>query len=196
MEFQDRLSFREIEPEDAAFCLELFLASREREFAPLPEDIRSQLAMHQYEIYRAGLRSSYPNAEQCMVSISSDGTANQPAGFIFIADFADHLRIIDLAVHPRFRNRGIGSLVLQTLMQRCGRSGKIMRGAVTPYNPARRLYARLGISELSSEHGYIQLEWVPHQTERDGAAPFFAGNNAADADTVSRDDFRSQQENP
>ncbi len=147
---------------DEPFLFELFVTSRERELSPLPTEVRALVARQQYDVYRRGLVSTYPKAEHLVVELSSQRDGNgptMPTGMILVMEDGDSLLIIDLAIHPSHRNRGLGQAVLEAMMNRCRQSGKVLRGSVTPYNPARRLYARLGIAERQADHAYIALEW-------------------------------------
>src|SRR5690606_35816364 len=49
------ISFRPVQPSDADFVYEMFVASRERELAPLPSPMRDVLARQQYDVYRRGM---------------------------------------------------------------------------------------------------------------------------------------------
>lgn len=156
-------SLRLAETSDEDFLYEIFVASRERELGPLPPEVRDTLAKQQYQFHRNGLKTEYPDAEQFVMLAPAGSTDVEtgPVGMIILADRPDALWVVDMALHPDRRNAGLGAAVLQSLMDRCRSSGKIMRGSVTPYNPARRLYARLGVKEIGQERGYISLEWRP-----------------------------------
>lgn len=178
-----RLLFRNLEPGDERFRLQLFVTSREREFSALPDEIRSRLAMQQYESYLSGIRASHPEAQHLVFSLPDAAHPAPAAGMISLAECGDHLLVIDMAVLPHFRNRGIGALVLEAVMDMCRKTGQVMRGSVTPYNPARRLYARIGIKELDADHAYIPLEWHPEQPFLPQPISSASGSAAAKGDT-------------
>lgn len=149
---------------DDRFLFELFRSSRERELLPIPPAIRDAFTQQQFNIHRMGADATYPEAEHLIIEVLSliDGvTLPTPAGQILIERNDERVLIIDLAIHPAHRNGGLGTVVLEMIMEQCRKDGKILRGSVTPYNPARRLYARLGIVERPSGNGYIGLEWRP-----------------------------------
>jgi len=151
-------------PGDEAFLYEMFVASREREFGPLPAEMRDTIAREQFAILQNGVKTDHPDAQQFVViAPNTSGDVEIRVGMLLLAEHPDALWVIDLALDPAHRNRGFGSAILRSLMESCRRSGKIMKGSVTPYNPARRLYARLGIRELGADRGYIALEWRPEQ---------------------------------
>jgi GNAT superfamily N-acetyltransferase len=155
-------SLRPAGPADEDFLFGIFVASRERELAPLPSEMRAVLAQQQYCIHKSGVGADFPEARQ-FILLAADSA---PAGMVILAKRPGVLWVIDMALHPDHRNAGLGAALLQSLMDECRQSGRIMKGSVTPYNPARRLYARLGVTELGAEHGYIALEWRPGEDRR------------------------------
>lgn len=161
----DRQPFllRPAEAKDTDFLRELFVSSRERELAPLAAEIRDAVAHQQYRLHRSGIESEYPDARQLIVLAPPQSTVKTPVpiGMIVLAERPDVLWVIDMALRPDRRDMGFGTALLEHLMEECRLSGRIMRGSVTPYNPARRLYVRLGITEFDAGHGYISLEWRP-----------------------------------
>lgn len=163
-------ALRVAEPEDEAFLYEMFVASRERELAPLPEELRETIARQQYGIQQGGVEADYPDAQRFVVLGGGDrpGGPGAPVGMIILAVRPDTLWVVDVALHPGHRNRGLGAAVIGSLMDTCRQSGRTLKGSVTPYNPARRLYARLGIRELATERGYIALEWRPESLPATG----------------------------
>ncbi len=149
---------------DDVFLFELFVFSRERELSPLPAAIRDIVARQQFESYGVATTTTYPKAENLIVEVplAVDGLSMPAAaGRLLVDDNDERLLVIDMAIHPDHRNRGLGAALLQMMMEKCRRDGKILQGSVSPYNPARRLYARLGITERQAGHGYIGLEWRP-----------------------------------
>src|SRR5688572_27561105 len=156
-------SLRPSVPGDDEFLYEMFVASRERELAPLPADMRDTLARQQYGIYRRGMSAAYSDARNLIVLGPARPAVPErvPIGALSLAERPDTLWLIDLVLHPDHRNRGWGTAILTSLMETCRRERRILKGSVAPYNPARRLYARLGLKEFGGERGYIALEWRP-----------------------------------
>ncbi|MGK7929416.1 MAG: GNAT family N-acetyltransferase [Spirulina sp.] len=87
---------------------------------------------------------------------------NEPIGRFYIYDReSDRVRLIDIALLPQYRNQGIGTQLIQQLQARVVLMGKPLRLYVENFNPARRLYERLGFSYLEGDGGYLQMEWTP-----------------------------------
>lgn len=156
--------FRRAETSDEPFLFELFVTSRERELLPLPAEFRDRFARHQYDIFCAGIRDNYPGADHFVLDMclaEEDQIIIAPAGGIVFIEGDHSLLLIDLAIQPAHRNRGIGSAVLKIVMDRCRESKKAITASVTPYNPARRFYARHGFIEKQTQADYIGIEWRP-----------------------------------
>ena len=75
------------------------------------------------------------------------------------------LVVLGLAIGAISGMVGVGggkTVIKDVIFAEAIRCGKIARASVTPYNPARRLYARLGVSEVPLENSpMIGLEWLP-----------------------------------
>lgn len=68
--------------------------------------------------------------------------------------------IIDITLLPPWRNRGIGRQLLLDIMDFAGKQGRSITIHVETFNPAMRLYKRLGFRALSVTNGvYHLLEW-------------------------------------
>ena len=70
------------------------------------------------------------------------------------------LHIVDQALMPRWRNRGLGTAIMTALMQEAAANGLPLRLSVmSGNNAAIRLYRRLGFVPVSTEPPSIGMEW-------------------------------------
>ena len=84
----------------------------------------------------------------------------EPAGRLYVHRGPSDIRIMDIALAPAFRGRGIGTGLLRTLIVEAEESGRKLSIHVETNNPARRLYERLGFRP-AGEHGvYVLMERV------------------------------------
>ena len=60
----------------------------------------------------------------------------------------DEIRIVDIALLAEFCNRGIGTTLLRGLQSEAAAAGKPLRIHVERFNPALRLYERLGFRQI------------------------------------------------
>lgn len=73
------------------------------------------------------------------------------AGFGFVAE---HIPEVSIAVYGEFRGRGIGSLLLGSLIVRArAHDVRALSLSVSPDNPARHLYERVGFVEVARDAG-------------------------------------------
>jgi ribosomal protein S18 acetylase RimI-like enzyme len=100
-------------------------------------------------------REHYPNTSFDVIVL--DG---RPVGRLYVARWTGEIRIVDIALLPEFCNRGIGTRVLRDLQVEAAAAGKPLRIHVERFNPALRLYERLGFRQLEDKGVYLFLEWV------------------------------------
>lgn len=74
----------------------------------------------------------------------------RPIGRLYVARWDTEIRIIDIALLPASRNGGIGSTILNDLLAEGTREAKRVTIHVEMFNPALRLYERLGFRNWAS----------------------------------------------
>jgi ribosomal protein S18 acetylase RimI-like enzyme len=84
-----------------------------------------------------------------------------PVGRLYVARWPAEIRVLDVALLPAYRNRGIGSLLLEQLLGEAAEAGKRVRIHVERTNPALRLYLRLGFRLVADQGVYLLMEWAP-----------------------------------
>jgi len=110
----------------------------------------------QFDAQRAHYQTYAPQSEWLVILL--DG---QPAGRL-IVDRSDAQRIAlkDIAILPEFRGRGAGTYVLQALIEEARAAGKQLLLHVEAFNPALKLYQRLGFRPTGVQRGvYEEMVW-------------------------------------
>ncbi len=156
------LASRPMTDDDLPFIGALYASTREHEFAPLgwpAEQLRSFLAQ-QHELQHRHYRSHYPDAESLILE-----QGRKAIGRLYFEQRADALHLIDLALMPHLRGRGIGGAILADLIAAARAAGRKVSLQVVHHNPARRLYDRLGFRAVEDGGAYLRMEW-----EEEGAA--------------------------
>ena len=69
------------------------------------------------------------------------------------------IRIIDIALMPEYRGKGIGGGIMQALLDEAAACNKSVSIHVEHNNPAMHLYQRLGFRHVSDEGVYYLMEW-------------------------------------
>ncbi len=64
---------------------------------------------------------------------------------------------LSVGVVPRHRGRGVGSLLLEALIEAAGKRYPALSLSVEPDNPARRLYERHGFQVVGTVDGSLTL---------------------------------------
>jgi ribosomal protein S18 acetylase RimI-like enzyme len=142
---------------DLPFLRRLYISTRWEELAIVStwsdeqkvEFLESQFALQRYHYLTYYPASAWGVLEQNGV----------PAGRIYIDRQAGLMNVIDIALLPEWRNRGTGTALMQAVCEEARAAGKAVSVAVEKYNPAQRLYRRLGFREVSDEGVYWFMEW-------------------------------------
>ena len=117
---------------------------------------RGAFVEQQFTAQDAHYRENYPGATLDLIEV--DGA---PAGRLYVHRGPSDIRIMDIALAPAFRGRGVGSSLLRSLMAEADASSRKLSIHVEMNNPARSLYDRLGFLP-AGEHGvYVLMERPP-----------------------------------
>ncbi len=113
----------------------------------------------QFEAQRRHYSEHFPDA--AFLVIVRDG---RPAGRLYVDRGLASIHIIDIALLPEHRRAGIGSHLLAELLAEGDREGKAVSLHVEHFNPAMRLYERLGFRGIEDTGVYYLLERPPGAT--------------------------------
>jgi len=147
---------------DDTFMLKVYVSVRSEEMQAWGWDEAQAAAFcyMQYELQQRSYRMSYPSAELYKVTF-----AGEEAGKLHVAEGEDALTIVDIALLPAYRRRGIGSALIKQLQHQARRTGRSVRLTVRAGNPAAGLYARLGFRECESDEVNISMIWSASQND-------------------------------
>ncbi len=107
----------------------------------------------QFEAQRRGYAADFPSAEHCIVLVEG-----QPAGSLLCAELEAEYRIVDLAIVPPLRNRGLGASAIAVALERAAALNKPLTLSVRRDNQAAlRLYHRLGFNEIAADALFIRM---------------------------------------
>jgi len=151
------VTLRPERPADEVFRYALFCDSRQPEFKLLlAPDVYEQVMRHQFHAQTVSYRRQFPDARFDI--IEHDG---RPIGRIVVDRPGTMLDIVDQAIVPELRGRGIGTAVMRSIMDEADARGLPVRLKVASSNdPSMRLYVRLGFVPIRSEPLYVELEWT------------------------------------
>jgi ribosomal protein S18 acetylase RimI-like enzyme len=152
------ITLRPVRPEDREFLFRVYASTREEELAltDWDEEQKRVFLEGQFGAQDAWYRERYAGATLDVVE-----AGGVPAGRLYVHRREREIRLMDVALLPEHRGRGIGSSLLHDLIAEAAAAGKRLTIHVEEYNPARRLYERFGFRKIG-EHGiYHLLEWTP-----------------------------------
>lgn len=141
IEVRAGLALRPAAEDDRDFLLRVYGSTRvdELNLVPWTEDEKTAFVLMQFEAQDTSYRQTYPAG--AFLVVLADG---EPVGRLYHARTADELRIIDITLLPERRGNGIGSALLIWLLEGADAEGLGSSLHVEPWNPATRLYERLG----------------------------------------------------
>lgn len=85
----------------------------------------------------------------------------EPAGRLIVARWPEELRVVDIALLPQYRGRGVGGELMRSLLEEADGRGVKASIHVERFNPAQRLYIRLGFRPVAETGVYLLLERQP-----------------------------------
>lgn len=124
----------------------------ELEAAGLPREHWGPFVEHQFAA-QSHHYESYENITFEVVLV--DG---QPAGRLIVARWSEELRVVDIALLPEHRGGGIGGRLMRGVIEEAEERGVKTSIHVERFNPALRLYTRLGFRPVADTGVYLLLE--------------------------------------
>jgi ribosomal protein S18 acetylase RimI-like enzyme len=150
------VALRPSRPEDRELLLRVYASTRTQELAQVPwteEQKHAFLAM-QFDAQDKYYRENYTTAE--FLVIEDEGRA---AGRLYVDRWTDEIRLMDIALLPEHRGKGLGTQLLRDLQVEAKAAGKPLRIHVERMNPALGLYQRLGFRQVEDRGVYWLMEW-------------------------------------
>ena len=150
------IALRSIAPDDHPFLLAVYAGTREQELAALPWDAEQKAAFlrMQFEAQHQFYQEQYGGASFDVVLVDGDA-----AGRLYVARWPRDIRIVDIALMPAYRGRGVGTRILRGLQEEAAGSNRTLSIHVERMNPALSLYERLGFRISEDKGVYYFMEW-------------------------------------
>jgi ribosomal protein S18 acetylase RimI-like enzyme len=146
---------------DRAFLVEVYASTRAHELAMVPwtDEQKAAFIAHQFAAQDVHYRTYYEGASLDVIEVDGES-----AGRLYVDRGPSDIRVIDIALAPAFRGRGIGSGLLRSLIAEAQETGRRVSIHVEMNNPARRLYERLGFRAVGERGLYVLMEHAPDVT--------------------------------
>ena len=155
---RDAITLRPATSADYHFMRLLYGSTREEEMKRFPFDEfqKKEFLDQQFGAQYQHYQLHYPTCERNI--IEKDGVS---IGRLWLDEWRDQIRLVDIALMPEWRRSGIGSILLDDVLARGARAGKPVTIHVEGYNPALRLYERLGFVKVDTNGVYFLMKWTP-----------------------------------
>jgi GNAT superfamily N-acetyltransferase len=149
---------RPAERDDAEFLYLIYASTREEELAAVPWNapVKEAFLRMQFTAQDSHYRATFPKASYDLI-VGGD----EVLGRLYLDRAAEAWLVIDIALLPAHRGKGIGTRLLAEVLSAAEAAGKPVRMHVERFNQAQRLYGRLGFRQIADEGVYLLLEWKP-----------------------------------
>ena len=161
------ISCRPMADRDLAFVAALYASTRAEEVAQTGWPAAQQQAFlaQQHRAQHTHYRNAYPDAEWLILEREGESI-----GRLYLGEAGNRILLIDISLVAEARGAGLGSAILADLLDAAGAAGKSVSLHVERFNPAQRLYRRLGFTLVRDNDIYLEMEWSPPGAARaDGA---------------------------
>jgi ribosomal protein S18 acetylase RimI-like enzyme len=145
---------RRVVAADGAFLRQVFASTRTAELALVDwdETVKDAFIEMQFTTQQRHYTRAYPDASFQVIVV--DGEA---AGRLSVARSPKEIHVIDIALLPAFRGRGVGTALMENVLAEASASGAAVTAHVLRDNPARRWYLRLGFAFVEDRDPYLFL---------------------------------------
>lgn len=152
----ETLELRPVSATDEEFLFRVYASTRVEELAQVNwnDAQREHFLRMQFVAQTQHYTTQYPGAVFQVVL-----AAGQPAGRLYVHRRPEEIRIMDIALLPEFRQRGLGTVLLKELLEEGARTNRCVSIHVEIFNPARHWYERLGFRPVAENGVYLLMEW-------------------------------------
>lgn len=156
---------RSITPEDDSFLAGLYASTRAEELTVTgwSDEEKAVFCRRQFDAQTVHYVENYPGA--LLQVIEREGV---PIGRLYVAPWEREIRIMDIALLPEHRGMGLGTQLVRALQDEARSAGKTLTIHVERFNPALRLYERLGFQMTEDKEVYLLMEWRENRSSHEG----------------------------
>lgn len=143
---------------DFPFLRQLYAETREEELRPVPWSPEQKWVFlcDQFQKQHEHYQQHYPLAQWWVVTCDEASV-----GRLYVAQTARDLRIMDLSLTAAHRGMGLGGAMVRALLRHAEVQSLSVSLHVEPFNPAMRLYKRLGFVTQEMRGVYAFMERLP-----------------------------------
>jgi len=154
------IRLKSITAEDIDFLRQVYASSRTEEMqltgwdaTQISEFISMQFnAQHQHYI------KYYPNAKMDVIYVDA-----RPAGRLYVERTSKEIRLMDICLLPEFRKSGIGTYLMQRLIDDAKKDDLLISLHVEKNNSSKEFYDRLGFQVIEDRQTHWFMEYQPNR---------------------------------
>lgn len=146
------ITLRDATADDRELLCAVYSSTRTEELAQVAwsDEQKAAFLRSQFDAQDHHYKTYYPTASFSIVLV--DGVR---AGRLYVFRGKEEVRIVDIALLPEFRGKGVGRKLLEDILA----EAKVpVRIHVEKFNPALKLYERLGFRPIEDKGVYLFLE--------------------------------------
>lgn len=153
---------------DRAHLFGIYASTREAERRQFnwPDEMWENFLRQQFELQHEQYMRGYSHPSFDLILVD-----DQPAGRLYVDRQAKEIRVIDIALLPAYRGRGVGGWLLRELLAEAHSSGRCLGLHVERDNPILPFYLRLGLAIEADRGVYFYMRTPPAAIEE--ASPDF-----------------------
>ncbi|WP_066506555.1 GNAT family N-acetyltransferase [Abyssisolibacter fermentans] len=157
-----KISFRPIVDEDIGILYEIYRSTRVDEIGIASWDYkeREEFLQKQFNMQHIQYMANYKSGVFNIILYNKE-----PIGRLYVNRRKDDMRIIDIAFLKEFRNKGIGTQILNNLIRESEEMKVPLSLHVEYYNFARGWYERCGFKQEGETGVYIFMRRKPKSIE-------------------------------
>jgi GNAT superfamily N-acetyltransferase len=142
---------------DRDLLLQIYASTRQDEMDVVDwsDEEKATFLFHQFTAQDLYYREEFPDCTFEIIVVEEED-----AGRLYVDRRDDEIRIVDIALLPPVRGKGVGTELMQSILDEASTAELVVRIHVEEYNPAQSLYRRLGFRELENVGTYILMEWT------------------------------------
>ena len=155
---ETRATLRPSRDSDRELLLAVYGSTRadELDLVAWPPGGREAFVEMQFSAQDHEYRRLNPKGSFDVIEVDGEG-----AGRLYVDRRPGDLRIIDIALLPQYRGRGIGGRLIRALQREAAAGGCIVSLHVEATNRAAGLYERLGFVVVEDQGIHRRMEWAP-----------------------------------
>ncbi len=152
------LTLRSITADDLPFLYQVYAGTRTEELAQTDwtDEQKTAFLQQQFTAQHDYYLTNYLAAQFQIIEWQGGSI-----GRLYVDRWADQIRIMDIALLPDQRGHGIGTQLLEAILNEGRLAGLPVTIHVERFNPALRWYERLGFRVVEDKGVYYFLKWIP-----------------------------------